>query len=761
MTAVAPPPSFPPLPRSTWSAANGSESGLNAMSTEDVSRMFMPRKSVPRNNSSSSLASTSSTATITNPAPQPNGVLPPVAGTDLTGRAGRKKPTRGLWASSKTDPATSMAPVRSHAVATAGSATATAMSPLHNPSPILPSQHMLQGGQATNGVRANGTVSHGENNAVLSLLPMNGTFERKTIGVPLFPDVLRIGRQTNAKTLPTPMNGFFDSKVLSRQHAEIWSDRQGKIWIRDVKSSNGTFVNGKRLSGENRDSEPHELHESDTLELGIDIVSEDQKTVVHHKVAAKVEHAGFLPNNPNVLDLNFGDIDSPSYPQSPSQTRGRSGSAGSVGSAGRLSNTASVAGSNMIGGGPSKHTNFWLTPVTMEQIVNRLSSELRQARQQSLDLQRTGDFFDALLTHGGLPEEEAGPAPEPANSPQANGDAVVPSQRARFSDPPAPPPQQPLPEKPDSVRGQPLESPPQPVLKRTDTERPLTHTRASPSPLMADSPTQILSLMDALGSARDELKSQSVRLQSLEDLLQEERTARAAAEARCEQLQKEKEILAGDGGDRYAVLDAYAALQKAKDDEGRADGAAVDDGSDKEAPKPASPAKATEVEQAEESAARLQQRLDLMMTEMREMSSVVERYKRRAEAAEEESALTRKTLAEMVEKIRRDDVERSSATRRYPHAHGDHGSTDSGVTKLSLRTVVPEDGAGENGLPNGKSLTPVEVAALEHAVTAALAQSRRRQDQLLQSAPYASILGVVILGMGVMAFLNGWQKVDR
>lgn len=144
---------------------------------------------------------------------------------------------------------------------------------------------------------------------VLYLLSLNGTFERKTIQVPFYPETLRVGRQTNNKTIPTPLNGFFDSKVLSRQHAEIWADRQGKIWIRDVKSSNGTFVNGTRLSPENRESEAHELQTSDHLELGIDIVSEDQKSVVHHKVAAKVEHAGFPNPSNNLLDMNFGDLD--------------------------------------------------------------------------------------------------------------------------------------------------------------------------------------------------------------------------------------------------------------------------------------------------------------------------------------------------------------------------------------------------------------------------------------------------------------------
>lgn len=126
----------------------------------------------------------------------------------------------------------------------------------------------------------------------LVLTPLNGTFVKKFIKVPTAPEVLRIGRQTNAKTVPLFSNGFFDSKVLSRQHAELWADRAGRVWIRDVKSSNGTFLNGKRLSQENRESEPFELRLGDILELGIDILSEDSTTVIHHKVASRVDFAG-------------------------------------------------------------------------------------------------------------------------------------------------------------------------------------------------------------------------------------------------------------------------------------------------------------------------------------------------------------------------------------------------------------------------------------------------------------------------------------
>lgn len=227
----------------------------------------------------------------------------------------------------------------------------------------------------------------GDSPAILALLPMNGTFERKQINVPFFPEVLRIGRQTNQKTVPTPTNGYFDSKVLSRQHAEIWADRNGKIWIRDVKSSNGTFVNGQRLSAENRDSDPHELREHDTLELGIDIVSEDQKTIVHHKVSAKVEHAGIYGGGTNVLDLSFGDLDpaaggglipSPMGMQMV-QPRGRLGSQGSSNTPGsRNMGPPNVSSNNLNAMGQQRYSHFWLNPITIEQVVKKLTVSTAQ-----------------------------------------------------------------------------------------------------------------------------------------------------------------------------------------------------------------------------------------------------------------------------------------------------------------------------------------------------------------------------------------------
>ncbi|ORY77925.1 hypothetical protein LY90DRAFT_399308, partial [Neocallimastix californiae] len=77
-------------------------------------------------------------------------------------------------------------------------------------------------------------------------------------------------------------------KVLSRAHAEIWNDK-GKILIKDVGSSNGTFINGKRISEEGQQSAAFELHTGDILEFGIDIKNEEGDDILYRKVSAKVK----------------------------------------------------------------------------------------------------------------------------------------------------------------------------------------------------------------------------------------------------------------------------------------------------------------------------------------------------------------------------------------------------------------------------------------------------------------------------------------
>lgn len=342
------------------------------MDADEVSQVFMPRKSIQRSNSSSSLSSKSSTSTVA-ASPQNSNAGQNSNNTESSTWSSKKKPPRNIWPSSKSEPVSGVTNTRSQVVPAFSAPAASNMSGIHQPSSIVPSQNMHQTPQQ-NGARA-GSAPSGDPPAILTLLPLNGTFEKKQINVPFFPDLLRIGRQTNAKTVPTSMNGYFDSKVLSRQHAEIWAEKSGKIWIRDVKSSNGTFVNGHRLSPENRESDPHEVRENDTLELGIDIVSEDQKTIVHHKVSAKVEHAGVYTSIPNILDLTLGDLDPASgggllpspLSQPLSHFRGRSGS--------NMSNrSAQSAASNQHSAmQQQRQMNYWNSPMSIEQVVKRLT----------------------------------------------------------------------------------------------------------------------------------------------------------------------------------------------------------------------------------------------------------------------------------------------------------------------------------------------------------------------------------------------------
>lgn len=130
---------------------------------------------------------------------------------------------------------------------------------------------------------------------VLGLSSLNGTFERKSLVLPFYPDVLLLGRQTSLKTQPAPDNGFFDSRVLSRSHAEVWADYDtGRVWIKDSKSSNGTYVNSLRLGDEKSESEPHELRKNDIIELGIDIANEEGTSFMHRKISAKVDRISFM-----------------------------------------------------------------------------------------------------------------------------------------------------------------------------------------------------------------------------------------------------------------------------------------------------------------------------------------------------------------------------------------------------------------------------------------------------------------------------------
>ncbi|KAK2075374.1 hypothetical protein P8C59_009503 [Phyllachora maydis] len=67
---------------------------------------------------------------------------------------------------------------------------------------------------------------------------------------------------------------------------------------------------------------------------------------------------------------------------------------------------------------------FWLNPPTVDNIIKRLHYEMRNARLQNKDLQRTQEFLDVLLTSDDIKNEGKTDGAEPAKSHVANGNSA-------------------------------------------------------------------------------------------------------------------------------------------------------------------------------------------------------------------------------------------------------------------------------------------------------------------------------------------------
>ncbi|KAI9345578.1 hypothetical protein BDR26DRAFT_818160 [Obelidium mucronatum] len=90
-------------------------------------------------------------------------------------------------------------------------------------------------------------------------------------------DVVRIGRKVVKNGVEQMLEGqkdsilnvWYQSKVVSRNHAEIWI-ADGQLFVKDAGSSSGTFLNKMRLSPSGKESRPYTLRENDLLVFGVD-----------------------------------------------------------------------------------------------------------------------------------------------------------------------------------------------------------------------------------------------------------------------------------------------------------------------------------------------------------------------------------------------------------------------------------------------------------------------------------------------------------
>lgn len=101
--------------------------------------------------------------------------------------------------------------------------------------------------------------------------------------------VVRVGRYSERDHHtgdPATFPVGFKSKVVSRRHCEFWCT-DGQWFIKDVKSSSGTFLNHVRLSSPGVESRPFPVNDGDVVQLGIDFKGGEE--VIFRCVKIRVE----------------------------------------------------------------------------------------------------------------------------------------------------------------------------------------------------------------------------------------------------------------------------------------------------------------------------------------------------------------------------------------------------------------------------------------------------------------------------------------
>lgn len=107
---------------------------------------------------------------------------------------------------------------------------------------------------------------------------------------------------SSAANAPAALKIAFRSKVVSRAHAEIWCEAGGKFFIRDTKSSSGTFLNHVRLATANVESRPFPIKDGDIIQLGIDYQGGQQE--IYRCVKIKVEIGREWQSAANAFNAN-------------------------------------------------------------------------------------------------------------------------------------------------------------------------------------------------------------------------------------------------------------------------------------------------------------------------------------------------------------------------------------------------------------------------------------------------------------------------
>ncbi|KAI0554924.1 hypothetical protein F4679DRAFT_242142 [Xylaria curta] len=125
--------------------------------------------------------------------------------------------------------------------------------------------------------------------------------------LPTGKETIKVGRYSERENhAPVPMNApsaapvGFKSKVVSRRHCEFWFEK-GKWYIKDVKSSSGTFLNHIRLSAPATESKPYPVNDGDIVQLGIDFKGGEE--MIYRCVKMRIELNRGWQAKPNTFNM--------------------------------------------------------------------------------------------------------------------------------------------------------------------------------------------------------------------------------------------------------------------------------------------------------------------------------------------------------------------------------------------------------------------------------------------------------------------------
>lgn len=287
-----------------------------------------------------------------------------------------------------------------------------------------------------------------------------------------------------------------------------------------------------------------------------------------------------------------------------------------------------------------------------------------------------------------------------------------------------------------------------------------------------DPPSQILSLIAVLANTKRDLEEKSKRVKELEDDLSKEREAREQMEGRIGEL----EVIASKAFTPEHEADGVKTPEWDDDDES----AIIDDDDDNvdvpDVREPDEHAEAPEpVEKigeflrlmhgirgawsANNSAAEVETKLNFAKLEadLKDAQAEIEALKQSLQTAKTEHTTTENTLAETLADKKKEEEARVRAEKALEKAR----------KKAEKQQTAHANGSAVKGtatptpVANGAASKSESPARTKDGVAAVAQQTRDDREVIRKASPLIAAIGVVVLGVSVMHFLNTWRGGDK